>query len=75
MTIKQQLAIEIYKIVRIHCEVVSIWLVNSEKLTFRSQHTNCVTNCDDHLIIVKTIVNEQRTVVPNVLTIGQAAKI
>ena len=47
MTRKQHLAIEIHKTVRIHCEVVSIMYVFSEKLRFRSQHTNCVTFYDD----------------------------
>ena len=47
MTRKQYLAIEIHKIVRIHCEVVRIWLIFGEKLRFCSQHTNCVTYYDN----------------------------
>ena len=38
MTRKQHIAVETHKIVRIHCEVVSIEYVSIEKLRFRSQH-------------------------------------
>ena len=47
MTIKQQLAIEIYKIIRIHCKGVGVSSGFSEKLKFCSQQTHCVTYYDD----------------------------
>ena len=43
---KQHLAIKIYKIVRIHSKVDSIKSPFGEKLQFRSQHTNCMSNYD-----------------------------
>ena len=46
MTRKLHLQIEIYKNVRIHYKVFGIWSAFSEKLKFRSQHTNCVTYDD-----------------------------
>ena len=46
MTRKQYLAIEIYKIVRIHYKIVSNYSVFSEKLKFPGQHT-CMTYYDD----------------------------
>ena len=44
---KQHLAIEIFKIVKIHCKVDSIQSLFGDKLQFRSQHTNCMSYYDD----------------------------
>ena len=41
LTGKQHLAVKIHEIGRIYCEV------SSKRLKFRSQHTDCVTFCDD----------------------------
>ena len=65
MTRKQRLALEIYKTVRIHCKVVGISSVFSEKLKFRSQHTNCVTyyvdviNYNITLLVLKDILTNK----------------
>ena len=76
MTRKQLLAIEIYKIVRIHCKVVCILSLFSEKLKFCSQHANCVTYYDDVMRCeeIKRCVNEKIIVVQKILTIGKGAK-
>ena len=47
MVRKHNLAIEIYKIVRIHCNVVSATSFFGEKLKFGSQHTNFESYYDD----------------------------
>ena len=47
MTRKQYLAIEIYKIVRIYCKIVSIYSIFSKILHFHSQLTDWVTYYDD----------------------------
>ena len=45
---KQHLVIGIYKLkCKIHCKVVSIYSLFSEKLHFHSQHTSCVSYYDD----------------------------
>ena len=68
MTRKQRLALEIDKIVRIHCKFVGISSVFSKKLKFRSQHTNCVTyyvdiiiNCDvTYLVLKDRLTNKEQ---------------
>ena len=49
MVRKHNLAIEIYKIVRIHCNVVSATSFFGEKLKFGSQHTNFESYYDDSI--------------------------